>query len=86
MALDSDTLASSVGLIAGTGVYVLDVPAGSPARTTGIRTGDVVLRIDADPVTEPAELMARWSTAPAGVEVAFTLWRSQAALELRVRR
>jgi len=85
-ALDADTLASSVGLVAGSGVYVRDAPAGSPAHTAGIRAGDVVLRIDGSPVTEPAGLLARWSAAAGGVEALVSLWRSQAALEVPVHR
>lgn len=84
--LDSDTLASSVGLIVGAGVYILDVASGSPAHTAGIRTGDVVRRIDDNRVTEPDELLTRWLSAAAGSEVAVTVWRNQGAVEVRIHR
>ncbi|MDO9526477.1 MAG: PDZ domain-containing protein, partial [Gemmobacter sp.] len=48
------------------GVILSDVHAGSPFRAAGLRSGDVVVRLDGAPVNSPQEMMFRLSARGVG--------------------
>jgi hypothetical protein len=57
------------------GVVAAEVAEGSAAARAGIRPGDVLLAVDAQPVTERAEVLAVQTRARAGDRHSYTLLR-----------
>ena len=67
-------------------LVVTHVAEGGPAEASGVRPGDVVLRIDRQPVADLADLYRRlWGLGEAGVSVPMTIVREGAAVELVLR-
>jgi len=57
------------------GAQVAEVVSGSPADRAGIRTGDVIVRIDGKRVTEPGDVAAAISSKNPGDEVTIEVRR-----------
>ena len=72
--------------IAGTGEGVLvdSLTDASPASKAGLLPGDVITRIDGQPVTTPAELVERLRTRKPGDEIEVTYYRMGKRQETRV--
>ena len=72
--------------IAGTdrGVLVDSLTDSSPASKAGLLPGDVITRIDGQPVTTPAELVERLRTRKPGDEIEVTYYRMGKRQETRV--
>ena len=68
-------LAQALGLANADGALVLDAMAGSPAAQSGIRLGDVVVGLNARPVTGAKELLQRLASMAPGSEAALDVWR-----------
>jgi S1-C subfamily serine protease len=67
-------------------LVVTHVATGGPAARAGIEPGDVVLRVDAEPISGLPDLYRQiWRLGPAGVEVPLTIARGGAAVEFVVR-
>jgi membrane-associated protease RseP (regulator of RpoE activity) len=66
------------------GVLVVDVPAGTPAATAGIKPGDVIIRVDSDPVRSVQELRVGLGRAERSTPI--TLIRQGTSLQLLLRR
>jgi S1-C subfamily serine protease len=49
-------LGSAVG-ISSRGIFVVNVALGTPAKESGLRPGDVIIKADASPVSDPGELI-----------------------------
>ena len=62
------------GLPAPTGAAVVSEP-GEPARSAGVRMGDVIVAVDGDPVVDTSDLMARIALRQPGEEVVLELIR-----------
>jgi serine protease Do len=77
-------LAESFAVPNGKGVLVTDIVEGGPAERAGIRTSDVVVSFEGDPISESYRL--RWLTANAGPgrTVRMGVWRSGRLHEMRV--
>jgi S1-C subfamily serine protease len=66
-------------------VIVAGLASSGPARRANIRTGDIVLAVGGEKVSDLAGLYRRiWSLGNAGVEVPLTVYRDGRTLELRV--
>ncbi len=66
-------------------VVVARVSNGGPARKANLRTGDVVLAVAGDEVSDLAGFFRKvWSLGKAGVEVPLTIYRDGRTLEARV--
>lgn len=66
------------------GVYVVDVLAGSPASEAGIQSGDVIMEIDGREVQAASEVMELVSLKRPGEEVNVTYRRGEQTLETEV--
>jgi len=49
-------LGSAIG-ISSRGIFVVNVALGTPAKESGLRSGDVIMKADASPVGDPGELI-----------------------------
>jgi len=66
-------------------VVVVGLSQRGPAKRSNLRTGDVVLAVGGQEVSDLAGLFRRiWSLGDAGVEVPLTIFREGQSLELRV--
>jgi S1-C subfamily serine protease len=67
-------------------LVVSALAAGGPAERAGIRSGDVVLEVAGQRVSELAPFFrAMWRLGPAGTEIPLTLLRDDARVDLKVR-
>lgn len=60
----TDELASGFGVTPNSGVLVADVIKGSPAEAAGMRSGDIVVEFEGNPVTEVAQLQRYVAAVP----------------------
>jgi serine protease Do len=77
-------LASAFGLGTEQGALVVRVDPGSPAERAGLRSGDVVLAVEAAAPMTYADIQERVSSARPGSRLALNVWRHRAALPLQV--
>jgi S1-C subfamily serine protease len=77
-------LRRSVGLPARDGLLVRDVRAGSPAERGGLRTGDLVVAVDGEPVATPDALANLIDQGPADRTIALTIVRGAEELVVDV--
>jgi putative serine protease PepD len=63
------------------GVQLSDVTAGGPAANAGLRSGDVLIKIDGVPLTEPTDLIALVRKYAPGESVNVEYRRGSAALK-----
>lgn len=77
-------LRQAAGVEQDTGLMVVLVEPGSPAESGGILLGDVLLSLDGEAVSDPAELQALLSHERVGKEVPVRLIRGGQATELHV--
>ncbi|WP_280151586.1 Do family serine endopeptidase [Piscinibacter sp. XHJ-5] len=77
-------LAASFKLAKPQGALVAEVQPGSPAAGAGLEAGDVVLRIDGEPIVASGDLSATVAMHAPGDKVALEVWRAGAPREIRV--
>jgi S1-C subfamily serine protease len=71
----AERLAERFGPAAGTGVQIVEVLRAGPAEQGGLRRGDVIVRLDAQPIWEVRQLQRAIRGQPVGRTVALTLLR-----------
>lgn len=57
------------------GVLVEDVKAGSPAAEAGFQAGDIITKMDGQPVQSATQLQTGVTLTPPGTKVKFQVWR-----------
>jgi membrane-associated protease RseP (regulator of RpoE activity) len=67
------------------GVVVRQVVSGTPAATAGLQPGDVITRVDNQPITGLDQLRDAVQRAGAGKEVDLKIERGQQAMDLKAR-
>lgn len=77
-------LARGLGLPVESGVIVADVRAGGPAELAGVRTGDIVLRLDGKPMENGRQLDVNIYRRMVGQSVSLDLLRAGDRLTLSV--
>jgi serine protease Do len=77
-------LAESFGLKRPDGALVSQVDAKSPAAAAGIKSGDVVLKVDGELITQAGMLSSRIGLKQPGEKVKLTVWREQREQEVAV--
>ena len=73
-------LAAYFGVDKNDGVLVLDVDTGSPAEKAGIKSGDVIVRVNGDPVADASAAAEAISAAEPGDTVSLDVLRNGARL------
>jgi serine protease Do len=77
-------LADSVGLQAARGALVTEPTEGGPAATAGIKSGDVIVAVDGDPITNALDLSRTIAGKGPDKSVEITLWRDGAEQKVSV--
>jgi serine protease Do len=80
----SAELAPAFGLEAALGALIVRVDPDSQAERAGLRSGDVVLAVDAVTAMPYAEIQQRVAAARPGTRLALSVWRHKAPLALQV--
>ena len=75
-------LAESFGLPRPDGALVAAVDPQSPAAGAGLKSGDVILRIDGEAIAQAGSLSARIAQAMPGDKIKLSVWRGQKPLDL----
>ncbi|NRF67875.1 Do family serine endopeptidase [Aquincola sp. S2] len=77
-------LAESFGLKRPDGALVAGVEPKSPAAAAGLKSGDVILQIDGEPVSQAGNVSSRIGLSQPGQKVKLKLWREQAERDVEV--
>jgi serine protease Do len=81
----NQALADSFKLDRPEGALVSNVEPGSPAEKAGLRTGDVIRKVDGQPIRGAGDLPALIGQSAPGERVALEVWRDGRAQELEAR-
>ncbi len=80
----ADRLASTFGPQAGVGVVVVDVLKGGPAEGSPLKRGDVIIRVDKQPIWDVRQLQRTIRTKPINQRVMLTVLRDSSRVTLPV--
>ena len=78
-------LAESFGLATADGALVSSVMPGSAAAKVDLKAGDVITRIDGQPVHKGSDVSTRVGMAAPGQPVQLTVWRDKASRDIEVK-
>src|SRR5579863_4270079 len=79
------SLAQSFGLKEAQGALINAVTPGSPGEKAGLQPGDVILKLNGEPITDAGELPAMVGAVHPGDSVALTIWRNGDQRELHAK-
>lgn len=82
---EMEEIAKKSGVREGYGVLIAQVMKETPAESSGLREGDLVVAIDGRPIVETRALQRLIGATPAGRELALIVLRGRDRQELRVR-
>jgi serine protease Do len=77
-------MARAFGLEQAGGALVGDVSPNTPAARAGLKKGDVILKVNGEPVESRNQLTLRVSQTPPGTPVNLTVWRDGKAQEMKI--
>lgn len=80
----ADRLAGTFGPGAGTGVMVVDVLKGGPAEGSPLKRGDVIIRVDAQPIWDVRQLQRAIRATPINHRVTLTVLRESSRISVPV--
>jgi Do/DeqQ family serine protease len=80
----SPEIANAAGLDRPTGALITTVADGSPAATTGLRAGDIIVAVDAKEVSDPNAFQYRFTTRGTSGEVTLEVLRAGTRRKLSV--
>jgi serine protease Do len=75
-------LADSFGLPKPDGALVAQIEPKSPAAAAGLKSGDVILRIDGEAIVQAGSLSARIARSQPGDQIKLSVWRGQKTIDL----
>jgi serine protease Do len=78
-------LADSFGLPQPQGALVSSVEKGGPAEHAGIESGDVILKLNGQPLKDSGELPVQIAAVTPGTSVNLEIWRNHATREVTVK-
>ncbi|HXO15489.1 MAG TPA: DegQ family serine endoprotease, partial [Steroidobacteraceae bacterium] len=78
-------LADSFGLPQPEGALVSSVEKGGPAERAGIESGDVILKLNGQPLKDSGELPVQIAAVTPGTSVNLEIWRNHATREVTVK-
>ncbi len=79
-----DALQQKLGLSQRTGLVVVGVEPGSPAETSGLMLGDVLVAFGGQPISDPRDLQTALGTATVGTATTVTIVRGGERKDLSV--
>ncbi|HTV59739.1 MAG TPA: DegQ family serine endoprotease [Verrucomicrobiae bacterium] len=77
-------LAKQFGLSQGGGVLIGDVTSGTPAAKAGLKKGDIILKLNGEPVQSRNDLQIRISQMAPGSKVTLDVWRDGKSMPVEV--
>ena len=80
----ADRLAKTFGPAAGIGVVVVDVLKGGPAERAPLKRGDVIVKVNAQPIWDVRQLQRTIRAQPINQDVMLTVLRSASRITLPV--
>jgi serine protease Do len=80
----ADRLAATFGPGAGIGVVVADVLKGGPAESSALRRGDVIIRVDSQPIWDVRQLQRTIRSKPINQRVTLVILRQSSRLTVPV--
>jgi serine protease Do len=80
----SDDAARALGLPNANGAIVTEVIADSPAEKAGIKRGDVIIKMNGQPVRDNRDLSRRIAALQVGQSASFTIWRDNSQITISV--
>lgn len=80
----ADRLGSIFGPASGTGVQVVDVLKGGPAEAAGLERGDVIVRVDSQPIWDVRQLQRVVRARPISTRVVLSVLRGTARVSVPV--
>jgi serine protease Do len=80
----ADRLGSVFGPAAGTGVQIVDVLKGGPAEAAGLARGDVIVRVDAQPIWDVRQLQRMVRAQPIDRRVVLSVLRGTSRVSVPV--
>jgi serine protease Do len=80
----AERLGSIFGPAAGTGVQVVDVLKGGPAEAGGLERGDVIVRVDAQPIWDVRQLQRVVRAQPINTRVVLSVLRGTSRVSVPV--
>jgi serine protease Do len=78
-------LADSFGLPQPEGALVSSVEKGGPAEHAGVEPGDVILKLNGEPLKESSELPVRVASVAPGTSVELEIWRNHETRTISVK-
>ena len=84
--IETDGDMSAAGMDSKDGVLLAEVARGSGAEKMGLKTNDVILKIDGAGVRNLKEFAARYGQLKKGEDLEVAVWRDQAERTLRIRK
>ncbi len=82
---EMEEITKKSGVREGYGVLIAQVMKETPAESSGLREGDLVVAIDGRPIVETRALQRLVGATPAGRELALVVLRDRGRQELRIR-
>ncbi len=80
----SEESAKALGLPNSNGALVAETVDGSPAQKAGVKRGDVILKINGEPVKDNRDASRKISTLQVGQSATFTIWRDNQLITITV--
>lgn len=80
----ADRLGSIFGPAAGTGVQIVEVLKGGPAEAAGLERGDVIVRVDAQPIWDVRQLQRTVRTQPINRRVVLSVLRGTSRVSVPI--
>jgi serine protease Do len=81
----NQALANSFGLERPHGALVSSVAPDSAAAAAGLKAGDVITKVDGEPVTQAATLSSVIGMSAPGAKVDLTVWRNRKSIEVAAK-
>jgi serine protease Do len=82
---EAEDLSVKLGIREGYGVVIAEILKDTPAETSGLRAGDLIVAIDGRPVVETRVLQRLVGATPDGQELRLVVLREGRRRELRIR-
>jgi serine protease Do len=81
----NQSLAESFGVKTPDGAVISSVAPGTAAAKADLKAGDVITRIDGEPVHTGSDVSARVGMAAPGQTIRLTVWRDKASRDLEIK-